>query len=225
MERLDALGSPDLRATLSLLRAAPGPLTADDVAEELDVARSVARWRLERLVDAGVALAAFAERTGGRGAGRPPKTYTPAPETEALEFPPRRLETLVALLAAKVSKRQLGAVGEQYGRALAHEARLRPGRRPFERLCEALGRLGFQASVETADEDGAVLVTPTCPLRPLVLEDGAASAIDQGMWRGLVESVLRAPAEIRCHAEGCHAANESCRVTIRLRSPATRASR
>jgi predicted ArsR family transcriptional regulator len=224
MERLDALGSPDLRATLSLLRASTVPLTADDVASELDIPRSVARWRLERLVDAGLLLAAFAERSGGRGAGRPPKTYTPAPETEALEFPPRRFDALVALLAATVPKRRLGDVGEEYGRTLARAARLRPGARPFERLCEALGRLGFQATVESSDDEGAVLVTPTCPLRPLVIADDAARAIDQGMWRGLVASVLRAPAEIRCHADGCHAANQSCRVTIRLRSPATRAS-
>lgn len=224
MERLDAIGSPDLRATLWLLRAARDPLTADAVAAELDVARSVARWRLERLVDVGLAVAGFAERSGGRGAGRPAKTYMPAPETAALEFPPRRLETLVSLLAATVSKRRLGEVGEEFGRTLAREARLRPGRNPFERLSEGLGRLGFQTSVESTEDDGAVLVTPTCPLRPLVMEDESASAIDQGMWRGLVGSVLRTPAEIRCHAEGCHAANESCRVTIRLRSPATRAS-
>lgn len=224
MERLDALGSADLRATLSLLRAATEPLTADDVAAELGLPRSVARWRLERLADAGLLMTAFAERTGGRGAGRPPKTYTPAPETEALEFQPRRFETLVALLAATVPKRRLAEVGEEYGRTLARAARLRPGAHPFERLCEALGRLGFQASVESSDDKGAVLVTPTCPLRPLVIADDAARAIDQGMWRGLVGSVLRAPAEIRCHAEGCHAANESCRVAIRLRSPAPRAS-
>ena len=221
MERLDALGSPDLRAVLLLLRASREPLTADDVCEELDIPRSVARWRLERLTDAGLLVSAFA---AGNGAGRPPKTYAAAPETEALEFPPRRFEKLVSLLAATMPDRRLGDVGEEFGRSLARDARLKPGAKPFERLCAALGRLGFQASVESADAHGAVIVTPTCPLRPLVSEDDAARAIDQGMWRGLVESVLAQPAEIRCHAEGCHAATESCRVTIRLR-PATTASR
>lgn len=216
MERLDGLGSPELRAVLTLVRAAPEPVTADDVCERLDIPRSVARWRLERLADAGLLVPAFAS---GHGAGRPPKTYAAAPETAALEFPPRRFEKLVALLAASTSDRRLGAVGEEFGRSLARDARLKPGARPFERLCAALGRLGFQASVESADEHGAVIVTPTCPLRPVVMEDDAARAIDQGMWRGLVESVLAQPAEIRCHAEGCHAPSESCRVTIRLRSP------
>jgi len=224
VERLDALGSPDLRATLSVLRSASGPLSADEVAGELDIPRSVARWRLERLLDAGLLDAGFAERTGGPGAGRPPKLYAPAPETEALEFPARRYETLFALLAATMPKRRLGAVGEEFGRALAREARLRAGRKPFERLCEGLGRLGFQTTVESEDEHGAVLVTPTCPLRPLVVADDAAAGIDQGMWRGLVASVLRQPAEIRCQAEGCHAADQSCRVTIRLGNPAPRAS-
>jgi predicted ArsR family transcriptional regulator len=223
MERLDALGSPDLRAVLTLVRSGE-PRTAADVAAELGVPRSVARWRLERLLDAGLLVAGFAERIGGRGAGRPRKTYAPAPETEALEFPPRRYEKLLALLAASVPEQRAGEVGEAFGRELAREARLRPGARPFERLCAGLGRLGFQASVESADAGGAVLVTPTCPLRPLILEDGAARAIDDGMWRGLVGSVVAAAGEIRCGAEGCHAATEPCRVTIRLRSPVPRAS-
>lgn len=218
MERLDALGSPDLRAVLSHVRAATGPVTADAVAAELDVPRSVARWRLERLVHAGLLVTGFAERQGGRGAGRPAKTYAAAPETEALEFPPRRYEKLLALLASTLPQRQLAAIGEQFGRVLANDAHIRPGARPFDRLCEGLGRLGFQASVESADEKGAVIVTSTCPLRPLVMEDEAAVAIDQGMWRGLVGSALRVPAEVRCHAEGCHAAHESCRVTISLRA-------
>jgi predicted ArsR family transcriptional regulator len=225
MERLDALGTPDLRAALSLLRAAAEPLTVDDVAAELDLPRSVARWRLERLAGAGLLVTGFAERSGGPGAGRPPKTYAPAPETEALEFPPRRYERLLALLAGTVPKRRLGDVGETFGRELAREARIRSGARPFARVCAGLGRLGFQASVEHEDADGAVVVTPTCPLRPLVLADDAARAIDQGMWRGLVAAALGAPADVRCHAEGCHAPTESCRVTIRLRrSAAPRAS-
>lgn len=224
MDRLDAVGSADLRSVLSLVRSSSSPVTADDVARELDLPRSVARWRLERLADTGLLEVAFAPRKGGRGAGRPAKTYTPAPETKAIEFPARRYERLLALLADTVPTRRLGAVGEAFGRELAEDARVRPGARPFERVCTALRRLGFQASVESEDENGAVLITATCPLRPLVIEDDAARTIDQGMWRGLVGAVLRAPADVRCHAEGCHAATESCRVTIRLRSPAPRAS-
>src|SRR3954464_11259062 len=43
MERLDALGDPALRTTVLLVRAARNPLTADDVAERLDISRGVAR--------------------------------------------------------------------------------------------------------------------------------------------------------------------------------------
>jgi predicted ArsR family transcriptional regulator len=225
VERLDALGSPELRAALSLVRSSAAPVTADAVAAELRISRSVARWRLERLAEAGLVVPAFAERAGGRGAGRPAKTYAAAPETAALEFPPRRVEKLVALLAGSLSARRLGSVGEQFGRELAREARLRPGPRPFERLCAGLGRLGFQAAVESVDAGGAVLVTPTCPLRPLVMEDDAARTIDQGMWRGLVASVLPGEVgEVRCRADGCHAPAQPCRVTIRLGRRAPTAS-
>ena len=57
MDRLDALGDPALRSTVLLVRAAAKPVTADDVAEALDIARSVARWRLERLAEAGELMA------------------------------------------------------------------------------------------------------------------------------------------------------------------------
>src|SRR4051794_38604201 len=47
VDRLDALGDPELRNTVLLVRSSAKPVTADDVATRLDVSRSVARWRLE----------------------------------------------------------------------------------------------------------------------------------------------------------------------------------
>src|SRR5436305_13757541 len=102
MERLDALGDPELRTTVLLVRAARNPLTADDVAEQLDVARSVARWRLERLAEAGLVTVEFERRTGrsGPGAGRPAKTYGATPATGGLGFPRRPCAARDSALAA-----------------------------------------------------------------------------------------------------------------------------
>jgi predicted ArsR family transcriptional regulator len=100
MDRLDAIGSPGLRATLLYVRGSGQPVTAEDAAVALGVHRSVARSRLERLTAAGLLEVSFARRSGrsGPGAGRPGKHYSAAPESDALELPPRHLPTLVARL-------------------------------------------------------------------------------------------------------------------------------
>ena len=225
MDRLDALGDPALRSTVLLVRAAPKPLTADDVAEQLDISRSVARWRLERLVDAGLVAVEFERRNGrsGPGAGRPAKTYAAAPETSAVEFPPRRYEALVGRLLDALPQRgrakQLDRVGYAFGLELGEAARLRPGstvRASVERLCRGLGRLGFQAAVESVADDEAVIVSATCPLRPVVVSDTEARALDAGMWRGLVAAAAgpTAAAGARCTTHNCLDARAPCRIVV-----------
>jgi hypothetical protein len=81
--------------------------------------------------------------------------------------------------------------------------------------------LGFQAALESLTADRAVIVTPTCPLRPLVLEEPAVRELDQGMWRGLVARALgeTAAARIRCETHGCLTEESPCRIVISLRPP------
>lgn len=195
------------------------PPTADELAGDLGISRSVARWRLERLVQRGHLRPVFARRKGGPGAGRPAKRYEVVPETEALEFPRRRYVELLRLALESAPAERLQEVGERYGRELAREARLRPAARPakaLERVCGALGSLGFQASVESVETDRAVLVTPTCPLRPLVVADPSARELDQGMWRGLVCAGLQGKAEVRCETHDCLSGDSPCRISVEL---------
>ena len=177
MHRLDAIGDQELRETLLYARAQPQPVTADEVAGAHGVHRNVARGRLERLADAGLLIRSFDRRTGrtGPGAGRPAKTYRVAPELSALEFPERRYERLIGLVVDALPERtrrvRLRKIGVAFGRELAREARLRPAKRwrtALERVCAALGRLGYQASVAEVSGNGAVITSATCPLRPLV---------------------------------------------------------
>lgn len=228
MDRLDAIGGRQLRATLLFVRGSAEPVSADDAALALGVHRSVARNRLERLLRAGLVETAFARRSGrsGPGAGRPAKLYSAAPEPEALEVPPRRLPALVARLLDEVPadgrEEALRRAGEDFGRELARAARLRPSARledGLERVCAAVRSLGFQATLDSVDGDTAVIGTPTCPLRPLVAERAEAAHIDRGMWAGLVERGVRdAHAEsIECETHSCLDGGESCSVVIRLR--------
>lgn len=233
MEGLDGIGARELRTTLLYVRGSPDPVSADDAAAALGVHRSVARSRLERLLRAELLVTSFARRSGraGPGAGRPAKLYSPAPEVQALEFPPRRLSTLVARLLdelpAEGREEALRSSGEGYGRDLARASRLRPSadvRKGLERVCAAVRSLGFHATLERIDGDTAIIATPTCPLRPLVTERPEVASIDRGMWAGLVERGIRGvdAESVECETHSCLDGEESCAVVIRLRPSATR---
>lgn len=228
MQKLDAVGDPDLRLTLLFARAQPRAVTADNVAAAHRVHRNVARARLERLVEAGLLVPSFERRTGrtGPGAGRPAKTYSVAPELSSIEFPPHHQERLVSLFAGALPQRgrarRLHAIGREFGGELARQARLRPARRldgALERVCSALGRLGYQAAVAEQEGTRAVVTTPTCPLRPLVCADPQLAALDRGMWTGLIAAAMTTgPAEsITCErTASCHSDAADCRIHVRI---------
>jgi len=229
MDALEAVGEPELREALLFARDHERAVTADDLAESLGVHRNVARSRLERLAAAGLLETGYERRTGrsGPGAGRPAKTYAVAPSLDTIEFPARRYEELLGLLLGALPARgraaRLREVGVEFGGVLAKAAHLRPSAKParaFESMCSAVRNLGYQAAVEHADERGAVITTPTCPLRPLVGAHPEAAEIDRGMWAGLAAHALRGAevAEVTCETRDCMVDHASCRVIVRLNS-------
>jgi predicted ArsR family transcriptional regulator len=229
VNRLDGISARELRDALLYVRRAREPVTADDAAAALGVHRSVARGRLERLLGAGLLEAAFSRRSGrrnGPGAGRPAKLYSAAPEPAALEFPPRHLGALVGRLLDELPsvgrERALRRAGEEFGRDLARTAGLRPLGRlepALERVCSAVRSLGFQAALDRVEDDTAVITTPTCPLRPLVVERPEVAHVDRGMWAGLVERGVRGVRAdaVECESHSCLDGGEACAVVIRLR--------
>ncbi len=221
MDALDVIGNPGLRETLLYVRGRRRSASIGEVAAATGVHRNVARRRLERLSAAGLLIAGF-ERPSGRGgpgAGRPAKVYAPAPETTAIEFPERRYAELVGLLAEGAPTRRLAEVGTRFGRTLARAADVAPAADPrvgLERLCDAIGGLGFQARLESVDAKGAVIVTPTCPLRPLVVANPAVADLDHGVWRGLVASAVDdlGAEDVGCEAHDCLEPCASCRIVL-----------
>ncbi len=110
-------------------------------------------------------------------------------------------------------------MGGEFAEDLAGSANLgraRDVRTAAERACEALGRLGFQASVTDASEEQVTITTATCPLRPLVVADPAAAAIDRGLWTGLVDAHLPqgAGCAVSCETCDCLDRDASCRVVV-----------
>jgi predicted ArsR family transcriptional regulator len=228
MQRLDAIGDSELRETLLFARAQMRAVTADDVAAAHRIHRNVARSRLERLAGAGLLIPSFERRTGrsGPGAGRPAKTYRVAPELSAIEFPERRYEQLIGLvvdaLPRRTRRRRVQEVGIAFGRELARQARLRSANTfptALRRICAALGRLGYQASVVEASGHRAVIRTATCPLRPLVRAHPHLAELDRAMWRALVARSLGGAEveQISCDTRNCHGNHEDCQVLLTLR--------
>jgi predicted ArsR family transcriptional regulator len=228
MHPLDAIGDRGLRETLVFARAQAVPVTADDVAAAHQIHRNVARARLQRLVDAGLLIASFERRTGrtGPGSGRPAKTYRVAPELSAIEFPKRHYERLIGLIVEALPQEgrpeRLHEAGAAFGRELGRQARLRPAkafRLALERLCAALGRLGYQASLADVAGRRAVITTATCPLRPLMCMKGDLAELDRGMWVGLLATALDGveAATIECDtAELCSKRTAECHVRLTL---------
>ncbi len=200
MDRLSAVGDSALRSALVFVRGQKGAVTADDLAAHDDVHRNVARARLERLTDAGLLETSVVRA----GVGRPAKTYRAAPELAAIEFPAHRYEDLVGLLAE--GRTDLHDIGAAFGRGLAKAAGLRQGC-SLDDVCAGLRRLGFQA----AREDD-VIVTPTCPLRPLVAAQPQLAALDEGMWSGLVGG------RAACTIAGCLDPSSPCRIQVLIES-------
>jgi predicted ArsR family transcriptional regulator len=229
LDKLQAIGDPELRATFLYARSQDQPVTADEVAEEKRVHRNVARSRLERLVTAGLLVPGYERRSGrtGPGAGRPAKTYAVAPELQALEFPTGRYERLIGVLLDALPKRdrrrRLGELGVELGEELAGAAGLAPAktyRAAVERLCTAIRRLGYQASLVELGGAGALIETATCPLRPLVHSRPEIAELDRGMWAGLAARAFAGASveQFSCETRDCLQDDAPCRVLITLRS-------
>jgi predicted ArsR family transcriptional regulator len=227
MDYLTAVGDPELREALLYARGQARPVTADELASAKGVHRNVARSRLERLVDAGLLAAGYERRTGkvGPGAGRPAKTYAVVPQLESIEFPANHFESLAAMLvdalAADGGPKRLREIGVAFGRELGRASGVRPVKTPavgFERLCEAVRSLGYQASLESVERKSAVIASPTCPLRPLVRARPDAVEIDRGMWAGLASCALAGVEAhaVSCQTRDCFDDHASCKIRLEL---------
>lgn len=226
MDELSVVGDPELRDALLFACSSPAPVSADDLAAGRGMHRNVARARLDRLADAGLLIPAFERRSGrsGPGAGRPAKVFRVAPSLTSIEFPKRRYEVLVGLLLDALPGRgrpvRLHELGAAFGADFARAGGVRRAgtlRAGVGGVCAALGRLGYQATVEEATSRRAVVVTPACPLRPVVRERPEASEVDRGFWEGLTAAALGPRADpVTSDTCDCHAADSPCRVLITL---------
>jgi predicted ArsR family transcriptional regulator len=153
-----------------------GWISRDAAADELDVARSVARFHLDKLVDLGLLQTRY-ERLSGRtgpGAGRPAKLYGRSDTEIDLSIPPRRYDLAGSLLAEAVSvsaadgtpvRDALADVAHARGKRVGDEVPRQPSGSTTEPLMDVLARHGY----EPQERDGEIALR-NCPFHTLAAQ-------------------------------------------------------
>jgi predicted ArsR family transcriptional regulator len=101
-----ALDEPTRRRLYDHVVRRSGPVSRDDAAAELGLARTTAAFHLDRLVEEGLLDVVFERRTGrtGPGAGRPAKLYRRSVGEVAVSLPERHYALAGQLLAAALEE-------------------------------------------------------------------------------------------------------------------------
>ena len=219
-----ALAEPIRRALYSYVVAQPGPVNRDQAAAGVDVARHVAKFHLDKLVDDGLLEVTYARPPGrgGPGAGRPAKLYRRSPREVAVSLPPRDYELAGRLLARAVTDAQrdglpisdaLAQAARDTGRTLGHRVRQEAGARPsrtkvLAATTDVLRDCGYEPRVE----DGDVRLA-NCPFHALSKDyTDVVCGMNLELMSGLVEGLDRA--DFQARLEPCP--GQCC---VRLRKP------
>ena len=209
LSAIGLLQDPVRRALYGHVVASGGEVSRNQAAEAAGVARSLAAFHLDKLVEAGLLEATF-RRLGDRrgpGAGRPAKLYRRAAGQVAATLPPRTYEAAAHLLAETVEETgadlELQAAarraGARTGRQIATEAAAGPD--PAPAVEQVLAARGYEPY-----RDGDALRLRNCPFANLsaefpVLVCAMNLCLIEGLLDGLGQDPGRAvmdPAPDRC---------------------------
>lgn len=185
-----SIADPQRRALLEFVARHPEPVSRDEAAGALGMARGTAAFHLDRLVEAGLLVTEFQRRNGrsGPGAGRPAKLYRAIPGEITVSVPERHYDLAAEVLSRAVEESDrtgapIGAtlerVATDLGRALGSAS---------DSMTEVLQRLGYEP---VDDGDDGLLLT-NCPFHRVAqnhtaticganraLLQGAADGVDQ----------------------------------------------
>jgi predicted ArsR family transcriptional regulator len=103
--RLAALAEPVRRALYQYVAGQPDPVSRERAAAGIGVARHLAKFHLDKLVDDGLLEAEYRRPPGrgGPGAGRPAKLYRRAAGSIAVSLPQRRYELAGHVMARAIT--------------------------------------------------------------------------------------------------------------------------
>ena len=196
-----ALGDPVRRALYRYVVAQPSAVSRDQAGEGVGVARHVAKFHLDKLVDEGLLSVEFRRPPGrgGPGAGRPAKLYRRSSRQLELSLPDRRYDLAGRLLAQAITDatregipvaEALSRAARAAGRALGREARARLAPRPSGRArttaaCDVLADLGY----EPRSEGGSVGLA-NCPFHALATDyTDLVCSMNRDLLSGLLDGL------------------------------------
>lgn len=171
---LAALGEPTRSRLYQHVIRSPHPVSRDEVAGALGLARTNVAFHLDRLVDEGLLAVDYERRTGrtGPGAGRPAKVYRRSTRQIEVSLPERRYVLAAQLLASAVERADdEGASPREVLAREAYDAGLRIGAAcdraggTQATLLRVLDSYGFEPQQSTTD-----VVLPNCPFHALAQE-------------------------------------------------------
>jgi predicted ArsR family transcriptional regulator len=173
-----ALGEPLRRALYRYVVRQEAPVNRDEAAEGTGVARHVARFHLDKLVEDGLLDTEFRRPPGrsGPGAGRPAKLYRRSSRELEVSVPDRRYELAGRLLARAVTESErdgvpvreaLLAVARDTGASLGADARARSGARPPRARLTAAARVVLEELGYEPRPEGAGVELANCPFHAL----------------------------------------------------------
>jgi predicted ArsR family transcriptional regulator len=190
-----ALDEPTRRRLYDHVVRQHGPVSRDEAAEALGLARQTAAFHLDRLADESLLDVVYERRSGrsGPGAGRPAKLYKRSARQVTVSLPERHYELAGELLAQALEESE--ATGEPIRTVLhrkAHELGRQVSAQARSGLCALLEENGF----EPRSEGGAV-VLGNCPFHALAREHpetvcGMNLHLLRGILAGLREDGLQA---------------------------------
>jgi predicted ArsR family transcriptional regulator len=202
-----AFGDATRRDIYLFAHAAADGVTTAEVAQRFDLHPNVARHHLDKLAAGGYlqvqvnrpARPGATAQPAKPGAGRPSKRYRVTEKALALEFPVRRDELLIALLArtlalvpTEAAEAVAEAVGEEYGRSLAASMAPGEGHRSLQAalhaVADALTAHDFASHTESR-ADGLAIISEQCPFGGAAVQHPVICAVDRGIVKGMLDTL------------------------------------
>jgi predicted ArsR family transcriptional regulator len=150
---LAALGDPLRRRLYEFVAAQRDPVSRDQAAEALGIARHAVKFHLDRLEGEGLLEAVFSRPSGkgGPGAGRPAKFYRRASREFAVSLPERRYDLASRIMAEAitVSERQGVPIADALAGA-AHRTGRECAASTSAHLDHVLADLGYEPQPDAA---------------------------------------------------------------------------
>ncbi|MFD5213266.1 helix-turn-helix transcriptional regulator [Microbacterium sp. NPDC058345] len=212
---IGTLADDTRRALYEYVVAQQDAVGREAAAEAVNVPGHMARFHLDKLVEAGLLDTEFRRLSGrsGPGAGRPSKLYRRVDRTVALSLPERRYDLVGHLLALAIERAAQGVDLDTALHEVAHAEGLRtaasaPSAEEDElaRAADVLDAHGF----EPRATDAAILLA-NCPFDSLAREHTAVvCAANHAFVGGLLDGL--GCEHLRAHAEPHE---DRCCVTVR----------